>query len=71
MGKWFSREGIGMMVYSYMAKTSEWEPWAGKLTGMILESEDKVLQAIMESRDVLDHNVMRARQLLKEKGTSC
>ena len=67
-GKWFSREGIGMMVYSYMAKNSEWEPWAGQITGIILESEDKVLQAIMESRDVLDHNVMRARQLLKEEG---
>ena len=67
-GEWFSREAIGQLVYDYMAKHSEWEPWAGKITGMILESEDKVLQAIMASRDILDHNVIRAREVLKQEG---
>ena len=56
------------MIHDYMAKHSEWEPWAGKITGIILESEDKVLQAIMESKYILDHSVIRARQVLKEEG---
>ena len=49
-------------------KNEEWEPWTGKITGMILEREDVILTAIMTSRWLLDDNILRAREVLKTDG---
>ena len=59
---------IGQMVYDYMANNPEWEPWAAKITGMILEREDMIVAAIMDSREILDDNILRAREVLKTDG---
>ena len=67
-GKWFSRETIGQMIYDYMARNKDWEPWSAKITGMILEREDAILISIMASRKVMDLNIYRAREVLKEDG---
>ena len=67
-GVWYSREVIGHMVYDYMANNPEWEPWAAKITGMILEREDMIVAAIMDSRWLLDDNILRAREVLKTDG---
>ena len=56
------------MIYDYIENNPEWEPWAAKITGMIMEREDMIVSAIMDSREMLDDNILRAREVLKTDG---
>ena len=46
-GTWFSRDGIGERIWGYMNGKPEWAPWAGRVTGMILQNEDYELKAVL------------------------
>ena len=65
---WYSREVVGQMIYDYIENNPEWEPWASRITGMIMEREDMIVSAIMDNREMLDDNILRAREVLKTDG---
>ena len=65
---WFSRDGIGERIFGYMKDRTKWEPWAGRVTGMILENEDWELKAIMMNEQTLIANIEQAMVVLKEAG---
>ena len=65
---WYSREVVGQMIYDYIENNPEWEPWAARITGMIMEREDMIVSATMDNREILDDNILRAREVLKTDG---
>ena len=61
---WLSREDIGRNLHEY--KTNKDSPWAGRVTGMILEGYDWELSEIMQSRTKLLDRWENAVEVFKD-----
>ena len=48
----------------YMRKTDEWKVWAGKITGMILESNGWDLKDVLKDEKKLQATIKHAKKIL-------
>ena len=63
---WFPRDDIGHNIHGYMK--CKGSPWAGRVTGMILEGNDEELAGMMQNEKSLIKRIEEAIEVLKNNG---
>ena len=55
------------MICGYMRKSDEWKVWAGKITGMILESSDRDLKEVLKDEKSYRQRLNTRRKCLNNQ----